>query len=140
MGLEGLAFHDRSTMCWMVVPDPVAVSTAELELLATNEMLADTAPLVVGVNVTLKGALWPAARLSGSESPAIVNAALFEVAEVRVRLPPLAVTVPFCVCELPIVTFPKFMEAGATLMVPLEPLPVPVRDTFTVGSEASEVS
>jgi hypothetical protein len=95
MGLDGLAFHERSTMCWMVVPDPLAVSIAELELLATKEMVADALPLAVGANVTVKGALCPAARLSGRESPAIVNAALFEVAEVRVRLPPLAVTDPF---------------------------------------------
>jgi len=127
-------------MCWTVVPDPLTISTAELELLAAKEMVADAAPLFVGAKVTLKGAFCPAARLSGRESPAIVNATLFEVAEVRVRLPPLAVTVPFWVCELPIVTFPKFIEAGVTARVPLEALPVPVRDTFTVGSEASEVS
>ena len=90
-----LASQDRSTMCWMVVPDPLAVSTTEVELLATNEMVAEAAPVVVGANVTVKGALWPAARFMGKESPAIANTGLFEVAEERVRLPPVAVTVPF---------------------------------------------
>jgi hypothetical protein len=89
-----LASQDKSTMCWMVVPDPLAVSTAEVELLATNEMVADAVPVVVGANVTVKGALCPAARLRGRERPAIVNAELFELADERVRLPPLAVTVP----------------------------------------------
>lgn len=90
-----LASQDKSTMCWIVVPDPLAVSTAELELLATNEMVVDAVPVVVGANVTVKGTLCPAARFRGKESPAIVNTGLFEVAEERVRLPPVAVTVPF---------------------------------------------
>ena len=92
---EELGFQVRSTMCWMVVPDPVAVSTADVELLATNEIVADVLPLAVGANVTVKGALWPAERFSGRERPAIVNTGLLEVAEERVKLPPLAVTVPF---------------------------------------------
>lgn len=33
-GLEVLAFHDRSTVCWIVTAEPVAVSDAEVELLA----------------------------------------------------------------------------------------------------------
>lgn len=53
--LEVLAFQDRSMMCWTVAPEPLAVSVAEVELLAKNEMFAEAVPEAVGANVTVKG-------------------------------------------------------------------------------------
>jgi hypothetical protein len=64
-------------------------------------------------------------------SPATVKAALLELAEDRVTLPPFAITVPLCVWVLPIVTLPKLMEPGVTPMVPLVVVPLPVRETVT---------
>jgi hypothetical protein len=52
-----LAFHDRSTVCWIVTAEPVAVSDAEVELLAKKEILAVAVPAAVGANVNVKGAL-----------------------------------------------------------------------------------
>lgn len=52
-----LAFHDRSTLCWIVAPEPLAVSTAELEVEVKNEMFADKVPVAVGLNITVNEAL-----------------------------------------------------------------------------------
>ena len=92
--VDVLAFQDRSTLCWMVAPEPVAVSDAEVELLAMKEMLAEAAPAAVGVNVTVKGALWPVARVIGNVSPLMVNAELLEPTDDKVKPAPLAVTLP----------------------------------------------
>lgn len=55
--VEVLAFHDRSTVCWIVTAEPVAVSDAEVELLAKKEILAVAVPAAMGANVNVKGAL-----------------------------------------------------------------------------------
>ncbi len=55
--VDVLAFHDRSTVCWIVPPDPLAVSVALVELLVRNAMFADTVPVVWGAKVTEKGML-----------------------------------------------------------------------------------
>jgi hypothetical protein len=57
--IEGdvLAFQDKLTVCWIVVPEPLAVSRAELELLVKKEIFAEALPEVVGVKVTVKGTL-----------------------------------------------------------------------------------
>lgn len=89
-----LAFHDRSTLCAIVAPEPVAVSDAEVELLAMKEMFAEADPAAVGANVTVKRTLWPAASVTGNVSPATVKAELLEPTEDRVKPPPVAVTVP----------------------------------------------
>jgi hypothetical protein len=89
-----LAFHDRSTVCWIVAPDPLAASDADAELLAENETFADAEPAAVGANVSVNDALWPAAKVTGNVSPLMANSELLELAEARVRLPPLAVTLP----------------------------------------------
>ena len=60
---EVLASHDRSTLCAIVEPEPVAASDVEVELIAMNEMFAETEPAAVGANVTLKGTHWPAVEL-----------------------------------------------------------------------------
>jgi hypothetical protein len=55
--VDVLAFQDNSTVCWMVAPEPLAVSKAEEEVLVKKEILAEAVPLVVGANVTVKGTL-----------------------------------------------------------------------------------
>jgi hypothetical protein len=92
--LDVLAFQDSSTLCWIVTPEPVAVSDAVLELLAMKERFAEAAPAAVGANVTEKGTLWPAARVTGNVSPATLKAELLEPTEDRVKPPPVAVTLP----------------------------------------------
>jgi hypothetical protein len=55
--VEVLAFQDKATLCWIVTPEPLAVSSAELELLVKKERFAEAVPVVVGANVTVKGML-----------------------------------------------------------------------------------
>lgn len=55
--VDVLAFQDRSTVCWIVPPDPVAVSVALVELLVRNAMFADAIPVVLGAKVTVNGTL-----------------------------------------------------------------------------------
>jgi len=52
-----LAVHDRSTVCCVVAPEPLAVSDAEVELLVKKEMLAEAVPAAVGAKVSVKGAV-----------------------------------------------------------------------------------
>ena len=52
-----LAFHDKSTMCWLVPPEPLAVCTDEVEVLVRKEMLAEAVAVAVGVKLTVKGRL-----------------------------------------------------------------------------------
>jgi hypothetical protein len=134
-----LALHDRSTVCWMVAPEPLAVSDAEVELLVKNETFAEAVAVEVGANVTVNGRFWPAASVTGNVNPPRVNAELLELLEDTVTLPPLAVKVPDWVCVVPIVMLPKLMEPGVTPNVPLDVVPLPVRDTPTFGSDALEL-
>lgn len=89
-----LAFHDRSTVCCNVAPDPLAVSDAEPEELLKNEIFAEALPVLVGEKVTVNGTLCPAAIVTGNVSPPRVNCELLEVVDESVTLPPLAVTLP----------------------------------------------
>ncbi len=122
----------------MVAPDPLADSVTEFELLDAKVRLADAVPVVVGAKVTVNGTLCPADRVTGREIPLTVNSELLEEVEERVTVPPLAVTDPFCVCVVPMVTLPKLREPGLTEIVPTTALPVPERETFTVGLDALE--
>lgn len=94
MEVEVLAFHDKSTVCWMVLPEPLAVSDAELEVLMKNESVAEALPLVLGAKLTVKGITCPAATVTGRVRLPIAKAELLELAEDNVTLAPLAVKLP----------------------------------------------
>lgn len=138
--LDGLAFQDRSTTCWVVAPKPLADSGAKVELLVKNEMFAEAEPVAVGAKVRVKGTLCPATRVIGNVSPPTVNAELLELVDDSVTLPPEAVTLPPCVWVVPIVTLPKLIEPGVTASVPFVVVPMPLRETFTLGSDPFEAS
>src|ERR1051325_7755941 len=116
--VEVLAFQDKSTMCWLVPPEPLAVSTDEDELLVTKEMLAEVVSVAVGAKLTAKGTLCPAASVTGSVRPPTVKTELLELTEETVTLPPLAVIFPLWLWAVPMVTVPKFMDPGVTPSVP----------------------
>jgi hypothetical protein len=59
-----------------------------------KEMFAEAVPAAVGANVTVKGTLWPAARVTGKASPLTVKAELLELTDESVMPAPLAVTFP----------------------------------------------
>jgi hypothetical protein len=109
-------------------------------VLVKKETFAEAVPVAVGEKVMVNGMLCPDAIVSGRLSPPSVNAALLELAEERVTLPPDAVTLPLWLWLLPIVTEPKLIEPGVTPTVLLELAPVPDRATVAVGSEAFELS
>ena len=139
MELELLAFHDRSTVCWIVAPVPLALCDALL-LAVTNDRFAVTVPVVVGANVTVYGTLCPAAIVSGNVSPPSVNSVLLEFAEDTTTLPPLAVRLPFWLELLPTSTLPKLSEPGETPSVPAGLVPLPDNATFTEGLDAFEAN
>jgi len=138
--VDVLGFQDKLTVCGMVAPEPLAVSDAEVELVVKKAMLAEAVPVVVGAKVTVNGTLWPAARVMGRVSPLKVNAELLELVDDKVTLPPLAVTLPFCAWTDPMVTLPKLMDPGVTPNVPLELVPLPVKETPIEGSDALELT
>jgi hypothetical protein len=109
-------------------------------VLVKNEMFADAVPVVVGAKVKVNGILCPDAIVNGRLSPPSVNAALLELTEETVTLPPDAVTLPLWLWLLPIVTEPKLIEPGVTPNVPLEVAPVPDSAIVIFGSEAFELS
>jgi hypothetical protein len=59
-----------------------------------KEMFAEAEPTAVGANVTEKGTLCPAARVTGNVSPPTVKAELLEPTEDSVKPPPLALMLP----------------------------------------------
>ena len=122
---EVLAFHNRATECVdAAIPVPVRVATVVgvwASLLKVS--VAVCAPVVVGLKVTVNEALCPAAIVSGMESPLTVKAELFDTAEFRVTLLPLALNVPMPVPLLPSETLPRGIVVGVTDSWPALPPP-----------------
>lgn len=121
-----------------IVPVPVAVAVSvEFEALLLIVSVALDDPETVGVNVTVKDALFPAAIVAGSESPLTVKAELLELIEFTVTLAPLAVSVPVAVPLEPTVTVPTAIVLGETLKVPTAVVPVPVAVAVKAEFDAS---
>src|SRR5271165_2817568 len=136
-----LALHDRFTECVGAgVPVPVSVSIVVdgLALLVNvSEALAE--PVVCGLKVTVKGALWPAGMVTGSDNPPTLNAELFVLAPVKVTLAPLAVILPDPLPLVPTTTLPRARLVGDTVSCPAAAVPVPDSAMVSVGFDASEV-
>jgi hypothetical protein len=58
-------------------------------------MFAESVPAAVGLKVTVKGTLCPAASVTGKLSPPRLKVELLELTDDKVTLPPLADTFPF---------------------------------------------
>lgn len=138
---EVLACQVRLTLCVgadpdppedMPVPESVSVNEALLALL-TKDALAEAEPLLCGLNIIVKVAVFPAWIVSGKVIPLIVYSALLVPAEDTTTLEPLADNVPFTLLLLPTATLPKLIDVGETASVPL-PTPVPVREMETCGA------
>ena len=69
-------------------------------------------PAMMGANITVNGALWPAVRVSGNVRPCSVKTLLVTVTEDTFTVPPVAVIVPDRVPVSPRRTLPKTREAG----------------------------
>jgi len=75
----------------------------------------------------------------GKVSPLTVNSEMLELAEERVTLAPIAVTLPVWLWLPPSVRVPKPMDPGVTPSVPVEFVAVPERETATEGLDAVEL-
>jgi hypothetical protein len=96
-------------------------------------------PAAVGVNVTLKVALWPAARVTGAEMPLIVKPVPLIATWERVTLvPPVFVTDSDSELLFPTSTLPKLRLVGLDDKAP-GVTPVPLTGMVKVGLEAFEV-
>jgi len=135
---EMLAFHDRSTMCWIVVPVPLAVSVV-VPPAVTNDRFVEAAPAEVGAKVTVNGRDCPDAIVTGKVRPPSVKTELLEVADDSTTLPPLALRLPLWLEVVSTFTLPKLIEVGVTLRLPTAVVPVPESATLTDGSDAFEV-
>src|SRR2546429_193787 len=89
-------------------------------------MLPEAVPLLCGVNVTLTGALCPAASALGNETPFKLKSGLLGLADETVTFdPPEFVTLWYWLALLPTCTLPKLLLVGFALNIPaLAPAPV----------------
>lgn len=94
-----LPVQDKLTV-WTgaAVPVPVRVAAlGELEPLLTNEAVADAAPVVPGVNVTVNDTGWLVVTVTGNERPLMENSEGFvplKPTEETDTLAPVALSVP----------------------------------------------
>ncbi len=103
--------------------------------------VAVAAPAACGLKVTVNGALWPAAIVTGSERPLTLNAPLFELIAVTVTLAPLAVRLPDPVPLVPATTLPMGRVVGLAVSCPDETaVPVPVSGISSDGFDPFEVT
>ena len=120
------------------MPVPVRVCTAgEFEALLANVIAAVATPLALGVKVTIKGMLWPAAIVCGSVMPESANSLLLLLPEETVTEAPVAVNEPPRAELVPTMTLPKSSVDGDTESSPAA-VPVPDRGTLSGEFEASE--
>lgn len=94
--------------------------------------VADADPVVVGLNVIVNGADWPAGIIRGREIPLTTRAVLFVLAPVMVTLELVTDKVPEAVPLVPTTTLPTAMVVGETLSCPAAMVPFPVRVTVVV--------
>lgn len=122
------------------MPLPVNASAmGEVEALLTKEALADAAPLLCGVKVTVNDLLWPAAMVKGKASPLRANSEVLTEAEETVTLEPEALRVPVKLLLAPTTKLPKPKVAGVTVNWPAA-VPVPEREMVRVELEALETT
>ena len=113
-----LGFHERLTLCCVVVPEPVTDINAAVVPLFPNITFADAVPELCGAKITEKGCDWPDASVKGKEMPESWNSPLLEVPEETVTLEFEAVKVPDKVALEPTATLPKTKDAGRTPSCP----------------------
>ena len=117
---------------------PVNASTSGVvEALLLKEIVPEAVPLLCGVNVTLTGALCPAASASGNETPLKLNSGLLVLADETVTLEPLALSVAVKLLFWPTVMLPKSNAAGDNSNWP-DAVAVPESAIDKLEFEASE--
>src|SRR5579872_4350325 len=136
-----LALHDRFTECTAAaVPVQERVSTVVgVWALLVKVSAAVTAPAVCGLNVTVNAALFPAAIVTGRDSPPILNAELLLLTALTITVAPPAVRLPDAVPLEPTTTLPSARVVGLAASVPAAALvPTPESGSVTVAFDAVE--
>ena len=119
---------------------PVPESPTANEAFEAIVTLPLTAPATVGLNDTLKLALWPALKVRGAVMPLTLNPVPLAVtAEIVTLLPPVLVTVSDNAFPVPTAKLPKLRLLALTPSVPGE-TPVPARGMVKVGVAAFDVA
>jgi len=139
MFADVLPVHDKFTeYTGAGVPLPVSAAVVgEPVALLVKVNVALTVTAAVGVNVTVKGTLCPAASVTGSDKPLTVKTELLVLAPVTVTLATLALSVPDAVPLSPTTTLPRESVAGITESCPwLTATPLPVSDSVVVPGVA----
>src|SRR5437899_7926805 len=86
----------------------------ELGALLTSEMLADTLPVAVGANCTLKVLDCPGGRVSGNVGALMLKPAPVTLPSAMVRLAlPVLLKLTVCILLLPTSTLPKLTLGSA---------------------------
>ena len=109
------------------VPVPLKeIVAGELVALLTTVTLPARLPVEVGAKLTLKDVDWPAARLSGSVIPLVVNPVpLALTCEMETLEFPVLEIVTLCVALDPVARLPKFSEEGDAESCSVVATPVP---------------
>jgi len=102
-------------------PAPVAATIAgEAGSLLAIEMLPEAALAAVGVKVTVRVVLWPAANVNGTEAPLSAKPVPeAEACETVMAADPVLVNVRLCLLLAPSATLPKFSAAGLIATAPV---------------------
>jgi len=113
------------------IPVPLSeIVAGELVALLTTVTLPARLPVEVGAKLTLKDVDWPAARLSGSVIPLVVNPVpLALTCEMETLEFPVLEIVTLCVALDPVARLPKFSEEGDAESCSVVVTPVPPSGT-----------
>jgi hypothetical protein len=134
--LVGFATSAPADALPVAVNEMFSVGFDAFDVMATLPL---TAPGAVGVNNTLKLALWPAVRVTGALIPLTLNPVpLTPTWEIVTVDPPVLVTVSESVLLLLTGTLPKARLVGFDPIAPAA-TPVPVNGIFSIGFDAVEV-
>jgi len=123
--LEGM------TEIWGCTPVPEsAMVSGELAALLTTVILPERLPAVVGENATRKAVDWPAARVKGNPSAALLNPApLSVICEMETLEVPVFESVTVCTALVPVARLPKLNDAGDAESWRFVEIPVPASGT-----------
>jgi len=130
--VEELGVQVRDTV-WLTGAAPVpesATTSGEFVALLSTVTLPARLPAEAGANVTLKEVDWPAARLSGSVIPPVLNPVPVALTcEMETLEFPVLEIVTLCVALVPVVRLPKLSDAGAAESWRMVEMPVPLSGT-----------
>ena len=130
--MEELGVQLKETV-WLTGATPVpasATTRGEFVALLTTVTLPARLPADAGANETLKDVDCPAARLSGSAIPLVLNPApVALICEMETLELPVLEIVTLCVALVPVVRLPKLKDAGEAESWRMLATPVPLMGT-----------